>query len=193
VSHGGDPFDALVSLAGDDAEAAFALAAAYARLPNAARAAFVDAVRAGAAAEGVTGVGPLAALLAVEVDATLAARIRDALFADAQRADLAPESPTAAAWACGDLEDGSVVLARPLYGPFVDVVAVVWESGRVVRTRVEPLVRHDAISRVSMVLPDASTLEAMDYARARARLVDVLWRHLRERRGVLPAALAGHV
>jgi hypothetical protein len=177
----------------DDAEAALALAATYARAPAEARAALIDAVREGAHAEGVSSVGPLAALLSVEPDPSLAARIRDVLFAEGQQRELAPEIRTPAAWTSGDADTGAVVLARPLYGPFVDVVAVVWEEQRVVRTRVEPLLRHDAISRVSMTLPDASALEACDYARARRRLVEVLWRHLREDGDTLPASLAAHV
>jgi hypothetical protein len=188
-----DPFGAMVAAAGDNAEAALALAGAYARVPRPARAALIDAVQAGAVSEGVSTVGPLAALLAVEVDPELAGRIRDALFSGAPQGGSAPVMPTAAAWTSGDTVDGAVVLARPLYGPFVDVVAVVWEGGRVVRTCVEPLLRHDAITRVSMALPDAASLEATDYHRARQRMIDVVWCHLRDGLGTLPASLAAHV
>ncbi len=193
MNRAGEPFDALVAAAVDDAEAALALAATYGRAPEQARAAFIDAVREGAAAEGVSAVGPLVALLSVESDPALAARIRDVLFADGQHREMTPELRTPAAWMGGDGETGAVVLSRPLYGPFVDVVAVVWEQGRVIRTRVEPLLRFDAIERVSMALPDASSLEATGYARARRRLVEVLWRHLRNDGGALPSSLAAHL
>lgn len=170
-----------------------ALAAAYARAPEVARAALIDAVQASAVAERISPVGPLAALLSVETAPSLAAHIRDALFAHAQKDELTPSPQTPAGWTHGDHRNGAVLLARPLYGPFVDVVAVVWEGGRVVRARVEPLLRHDAIARVSMMLPDAADLEATDYHRARQLLADVLWRHLRDGLGALPASLATHV
>jgi hypothetical protein len=192
VNRDGDPFDALVAAAADDADAALALAATYARAPRPARVSLLDAIRAGAAAEGVSPIGPLAALLAVEVDLEVAAQIRDALFTSQPHMGLAPET-TPTALMTGDLEDGAVILSRPLYGPFVDVVAVVWERGRVIRTRIEPLLRHDAIEEVSTALPDASLLAVTDYHRAQRRLTEVLWRHLRDAGGALPASLAAHV
>jgi hypothetical protein len=188
----GRPFGALVVASTKDAEAACALAAAYARLAPEGRARMIDAVAGDARAERVDPLAPLAALLAVEDEPGLAARIRDVMLrSDALPAGRGPTGEPRAMMATLAGGVRAAILVRPLYGPFADVLAIAWrEGGGVTHALVEPLVREDAIEGVAALLPDGLTLEPTPYARARDHVVDALWGELREGRA-LPAEIAG--
>jgi len=186
----GAPFGALVAAAGDDPEAALALAGAYARVPREAREALLAAVIGDAAEEGVSALGALAALLSVEDDAAMAGRIRDAMLEGHRPAESTNPST---AWLAQEGQGGAVVLVRPLYGPFVDVVAIAFSDDQVTQTIIEPLVRADALDRVLAALPDGLTLEPARFEDARDLLVDTVWAHLRRGGDALPVGLAAHV
>lgn len=190
----GAPFGALVAAAGDDPEAALALAGAYARVPREAREALLAAVIGDAAEEGVSALGALAALLSVEDDADVAARIRDAMLEGHRPAErVNPSTAWLAQGGQGGACGGAVVLVRPLYGPFVDVVAIAYSEDRVTQTIIEPLVRADTLDRVLAGLPDGLTLEPAIFEDARDLLVDTVWTHLRRGGDALPVGLAAHV
>ncbi len=189
----GRPFGALVAAAARDAEAACALAAAYARLPPNARVQMIDAVASDASAERVDPLAPLAALLAVEDEAELAARIRDALLGLCRATEQRGPSSEPRALCASDRGAHAAVLVRPLYGPFADVLAVAWrEGGGVTHAVVEPLVRDDGIDAVTARLPDGLLLVTAPYLRTRDRVVAALWDELREGRS-LPAEIAAHL
>jgi len=187
----GAPFGALVAAAGDDPEAALALAGAYARVPREAREALLAAVIGDAAEEGVSALGALAALLSVEDDPTMAARIRDAMLEGHAPAETA--TPSTAWLARNGAQNGAVVLVRPLYGPFVDVVAIAYSDNQVTQTIIEPLVRADSLERVLAALPDGLALEPASFDDARELLVETVWSHLRRGGDALPVGLAAHV
>ncbi len=190
----GAPFGALVAAAGDDPEAALALAGAYARVPREAREALLAAVIGDAAEEGVSALGALAALLSVEDDPTMAARIRDAMLEGHTPVESAiPSTAWLAQREQEGIQGGAVVLVRPLYGPFVDVVAIAYSDDQVTQTIIEPLVRADSLDRVLAALPDGLALEPASFDDARELLVETVWTHLRRGGDALPVGLAAHV
>lgn len=183
----GSPFGALIAAAGRDADAARSLALAYVEHETEMRLKLLAAIVDDARSEGVDVGAVLAPLLSVEPDATVARAIAAAMQAHGG-AGLAP-SASAAALVAGDGHQGGVVLARPLYAGFVEILAAAWapEIG-VTHVVVEPFAHASDLEARAAELPPHLELRAAPIARAIDLLADVLWRH-RRRHGRLPDGL----
>lgn len=183
---GSSPFGALVAAACRDAGAAQGLASAYVALDASGRRRMVEAVAHDARAEGEPPAVALAPLLGVEEDASIARAIFETMEADGGRGLGAVAG--ARAMLAGASDRGTAVLVRPLYGEFVELLALTWDAGGVSRSRFEPLLRPDEIGRHVGELPDAALLADRPYAEGVQRVTEALWAHLREH-GRLPDGL----
>lgn len=172
------PFGALIAAASQDPAAARGLASAYASLDVVARLRIVDAVVIDARAEGIAPGAALLPLLAVEEDTAVAQVIAAALRAE--EGGIAPitgADVTAHALVAGDATRGAVLLTRPLYGEFVEVLGLAWrEEEGLTHTLFEPLTHRDKASGCARRLPPDLTLEAMPIDYAVDLLAPVLWR-----------------
>ena len=100
--------------------AAQGLALAYAALDRAQRRMLIDAVIADTRATEISAAPVLAPLLAVEVDVELARYLASAMSASGGAGLRCDES--CRALLAGDSSEGAALLARPLYGRFVEVL-----------------------------------------------------------------------
>ena len=182
------PFSALVALAGRDPAAASGLAAAYSDLTADARRRLVQAVIADTAGIGSgSTASALLPLLAVESDPQIARNIADAVVATGGTG-IWPQSKRRSMLA-GTEAEGMLVLIRPLYGEFVEVLILTWERREITSARLEPMVCRDAVlDRVGSSVRWAARLADVPLDRAVAVVTPVLWHHRRSH-GSLPEEL----
>lgn len=181
-------FSALLSAAAENASAARGLALAYAALDRPQRQQLIDAVIADTRAASMDPSAVLAPLLGVEVDVELARYIASAISASGG-AGLRCNASCRALIA-GDASDGGALLARPLYGRFVEVLGLGWNRERgIVHTLFEPLASANELERFARDLPWGAQLEEMPVAFALDTVVMALWQH-RRLHGELPELVA---
>jgi hypothetical protein len=106
------------------------------------------------------------------------------------RAVLTAEAAPRAACA-GDARDGAALIVSPLYGPFVEVLAVAWGNDGVDGV-VEPLVHHEDVDVVWARLESRHVLLSADEAEVRELLTDACWHALRAG-GRVPEILASRL
>jgi hypothetical protein len=183
-----EPFSALLAAAVENPSAAQGLALAYAALDRPQRQRLIDAVLADTRSADMDPSAVLAPLLGVEVDLELARYIASAISASGG-AGLRCDA-TCRALLTGDASEGGALLARPLYGRFVEVLGLAWnrEQG-VVHTLFEPLASAGDLERHARKLPWGSQLEEMPVAFALDTIVMALWHH-RRLHGELPELVA---
>jgi hypothetical protein len=174
---GKDPFGAFVARASRDPVAHAALAGAYASFDRRAREELVDAALAAARAERVPVAPLLAAFLSVEPIGAVAARIAEALYAIDREDELAPETE-----AFGVIESDRVILVRPLYGAFCQVLALGLDAEGPRSVDVDDLVDRQSIDE------RVGARRRVPYEAARGKIVDVLWRAHRAGRGIATSA-----
>jgi hypothetical protein len=181
------PFGALVAAASRDASAARSLALAYAEHPPETRLRLIDAIVADAMIEGADVATVLAPLLSVEGDPQVARAIAAAMCHH-DGAGLAPATRPEAL-AAGDARVGAVVLTRPLYGDFVEILAAAWSAdGGVTHVLVDPLAHPADVGARAADLPLDPALRPAPMDRAIDLLADALWHH-KQRFGALPDGL----
>jgi hypothetical protein len=181
------PFGALVAAASKDAAAARSLAMAYAEHPAETRLRLIDAIVADAHVEGADVGALLALLLGIEAEPEVARAIAAAMHHHGG-AGLAPATQ-ASALAAGDNRAGAVVLTRPLYGDFVEILAAAWSAeGGVTHVLVDPLAHPADVDARAADLPPSLSLHPAPMERAIDLLADALWHHKR-RFGTLPDGL----
>lgn len=181
-------FSALLSAAVENPSAARGLALAYAALDRTQRQHLIDAVLTDTRAASMEPSAVLAPLLGVEVDVELARYIASAISASGG-AGLRCDASCRALIA-GDANEGGALLARPLYGRFVEVLGLGWnrEQG-IVHTLFEPLTSASDLDHIARDLPWGSQLEEMPVAFALDTVVMALWQH-RRLHGELPELVA---
>ena len=183
-----DPFGALLAAAVDNASAAQGLALAYAALERPQRQLLIDAVLADTQAADISPAAVLAPLLSVEVDVELARYIASAISASGGKG-LRCDAHCRALLA-GDAAEGAALLARPLYGSFVELLGLGWTRERgVVHTLFEPLVAAQDLEHHRNKLPWGVQLEEMPVAFAMDVIASALWQH-RRLHGQLPQLVA---
>jgi hypothetical protein len=179
-----EPFSALLAAAVENASAAQGLALAYAALGRAQRQALIDAVLSDTRGADICASAVLAPLLAVEDDVELARYIASAISASGGtglRCDA-----TCRALLSGDAAEGSALLARPLYGHFVELLGLCWtRTEGVVRTLFEPLATAQDLKRHASDLQRGDSLEEIPVAFAMDVIASALWQH-RRLHGELP-------
>lgn len=187
VGSPGTPFDALLSAAESDPAIAEGFALAYASMERDDRLRLLATIIADARDAGRSPAGPLALILAVEDDASLAEDIARALR-ETGDASLGPAADDAG-WIWGSDKAGGVAVARSLHGGFVEVRRVAWEDGEL-HVYQEPLARSDEVleMRRRNGVPDEALRVGLD--QAVTYLAEVLW-HTRLVRGSLPSQLRG--
>ena len=141
-----EPFSALLAAAVENASAAQGLALAYAALERPQRQLLIDAVLTDTLAAEMCPSAVLAPLLAVEEDVELARYIASAISASGGKGLRCDTS--CRALLAGDATEGGALLARPLYGAFVELLGLAWtrEQG-VVHTLFEPLVTAEGMEQ----------------------------------------------
>ena len=134
--------------------------------------------------EGIGASAVLASLLPVEEDLEVAKRIADAM-SFAGDTGLRSKLRTRA-WLAGDSSDGGVVLVRPLYGEFVEVLGLAWtDATGITHAMFEPLAHHEQAREQVRALPERLRFEEMPVTFAIDTVTQVLWSH-RRMRGELP-------
>jgi hypothetical protein len=183
-----EPFSALLAAAVENASAAQGLALAYAALERAQRQLLIDAVLTDTLAAEMCPSAVLAPLLAVEEDIELARYIASAISASGGKGLRC--DATCRALLAGDATEGGALLARPLYGPFVELLGLAWtrEQG-VVHTLFEPLVTAQDMEHQARELPWGAQLEEIPVAFAMDVIASALWQH-RRLHGQLPDLVA---
>jgi hypothetical protein len=179
-----EPFSALLAAAAENASAAQGLALAYAALEPAQRQRLIDAVLSDTRAAGMCPSAVLAPLLAMEEDVELARYIASAISASGGKGLRCDR--TCRALLAGDASEGGALLARPLYGHFVELLGLAWtrEQG-VVHTLFEPLITTREIPRHARSSPWGAQLEEIPVAFAMDVIASALWQH-RRLHGELP-------
>ncbi len=181
-------FSALLVAAAENASAAQGLALAYAALERAQRQLLIEAVLVDTRAADMCPATVLAPLLAVEEDVELARDIASAISAsggEGLRCDA-----TCRALLAGDAAEGAALLARPLYGHFVELLGLGWTRNEgVVHTLFVPLATVNDVKRQANNLPWSAELEEIPVAFAMDVIASALWQH-RRLHGELPQ-LAG--
>jgi hypothetical protein len=179
-----EPFGALLSAATQSPSAAQALALAYAEFDRTQRQLLIDAVLADAGNQGINASTVLAPLLAIEQDIELARNIASAIAATGGAGLRCDES--CRVLLAGDGIEGCALLARPLYGRFVELLGLCWnrEQG-IANTLFEPIATTADMQRVARGLPRAGSLEEIPVAYAVDVIAAALWHH-RRLHGELP-------
>jgi hypothetical protein len=183
-----EPFGALLAAAVENASAAQGLALAYAALERAQRQLLIDAVLSDTRAADICPSAVLAPLLSVEDDVELARYIASAISASGGKGLRC--DATCRALLAGDASEGGALLARPLYGPFVELLGLGWTRERgVVHSLFEPLITAQDIQGHARSLPWGARLEEIPVAFAMDVIASVLWQH-RRLHGELPKLVA---
>ena len=173
-----EPFGALLAAAVENPAAAQGLALAYAALDRAQRRMLIDAVIADTRATEISAAPVLAPLLAVEVDVELARYLASAMSASGGAGLRCDES--CRALLAGDSSEGAALLARPLYGRFVEVLGLCWSRDQgVVHTVFEPLATREDVQRHAKALPSTLELEDSPATYAVDVIAAALWQHRR--------------
>jgi hypothetical protein len=179
-----EPFSALLAAAVENPSAAQGLALAYAALDHAQRRRLIDAVLDDTQIAGMDPSAVLAPLLGVEVEVDLARYIASAISASGG-AGLRCDG-RCRALITGDASQGGALLARPLYGRFVEVLGLAWDREHgIVHSVFEPLAAGGDLERCAHLLPWGEGLEEMPVAFALDTIVMALWNH-RRLHGELP-------
>ena len=179
-----EPFSALLAAAVENPSAAQGLALAYAGLEHTQRRRLIDAVLFDTRAADIDPSAVLAPLLGIEEDLDLARYIASAISASGG-AGLRCDATTRA-FLTGDSTDGSALLARPLYGRFVEVLGLAWNRERgVMKSLFEPMASGGDLDRFKRKLPQGERLEEIPVAFALDVVVMALWQH-RRLHGELP-------
>jgi hypothetical protein len=178
----------LLAAAVENPSAAQGLALAYAALDRPQRRLLIDAVIADTGATDISAAAVLAPLLAVEVDVELARYLASAMSASGGAGLRCDES--CRALLAGDSSEGAALLARPLYGRFVEVLGLCWDRDRgVIHTVFEPLATRDDVQRHAKALPSKLELEDSPATYAVDVIAAALWQH-RRIHGELPDLVA---
>jgi hypothetical protein len=179
-----EPFGALLAAAVENASAAQGLALAYAALDRAQRELLIDAVLTDSRAAEMCPSAVLAPLLSVEEDVELARYIASAISASGGKSLRC--DATCRALLAGDATEGSALLARPLYGHFVELLGLGWtRTEGVVHTLFEPLATVHDMQLHARKLPWGAQLEEIPVAFAMDVVASALWQH-RRLHGELP-------
>jgi hypothetical protein len=137
----------------------------------------VDAALAAARDERVPVAPLLAAFLSVEPIGAVAARIAEALYSRERSDELAPETE-----AFGVIEADRVILVRPLYGAFCQVLALGLNEQGPSSVAVDDLVDRASVDE------RVGTRRRVPYEAARGKIVDVLWSAHRAGRAIQTSA-----
>ncbi len=176
-------FGALLGAAVKDPAAARGLILAYPSLERAHRLQTIDAIVNDALVEGIGASAVLASLLPVEEDLEVAKRIADAMSFGGDTG-LRSKLRTRA-WLAGETVDGGVVLVRPLYGEFVEVLGLAWnEASGITHAMFEPLAHHEQAREQVRALPERLRFEEMPVTFAIVTVTQVLWSHRRMHGGL---------
>jgi hypothetical protein len=185
TAHSGEGiFGTLLPGAVSEPELTCGFALAYESLDVTGRRQFLESVISDAQAEGVCVSLLLASLLAVEDDADIARLIATKINVTGGKGLQSSVRPFALL--AGDEERGGVVLVRPLFGSFVEVFALAWnsESG-VTHALFDPIVNAAQAAEYTANLPDDLTFEKGPAHYAIDLTAKVLWNH-RKHIGPLP-------
>jgi hypothetical protein len=168
----------LLAAAVENPAAAQGLALAYAALDRAQRRMLIDAVIADTRATEISAAPVLLPLLAVEEDVELARYLASAMSASGGAGLRCDES--CRALLAGDSSQGAALLARPLYGRFVEVLGLCWcRDQGVTHTVFEPLATRDDVQRHAKALPGNPELEDSPATYAVDVIAAALWQHRR--------------
>jgi hypothetical protein len=185
TSHPGEgTFGTLLPRAVNEPDLACGFAFAYESLDVTGRRQFLENVIDDAKIEGIDVTSLLASLLAVEEEADLARLIASKINVTGGKG--LQSSVRAFALLAGDEERGGVVLVRPLFGSFVEVYALAWNSENgVTHALFDPIVNATQAAEYKANLPDELAFEKGPARYAVDLMAKVLWNH-RKHIGPLP-------
>jgi hypothetical protein len=185
---GMETFGVLLCAAVEDPSAAQGLALAYSELDRDLRQHIIDEVICDAPSAGVNASLVLAPLLAIEEDVEIARNIASAMSASGGTG-LGCDRGCRVLLG-GDTVQGSALLARPLYGRFVELLGLHWNTQQgITHSFYEPLARLSDMQRHARRLPTGATPEEIPLAYAVDVIAGALWHH-RRLHGELPQVVA---